>query len=97
MDEANEVTFDPEILEFIQSSQWRFAKTMPQWPHEYVVREWRPDQEQVFERLVGFIRTHGYDAEFGGATYRYLEVDGWKYWTMGAPPNETTVINRARI
>jgi hypothetical protein len=27
----------------------------------------------------------------------YLELDGWEYWTMGAPLPETTVINRARV
>jgi hypothetical protein len=30
------------------------------------------------------------------STLPYLEVDGWEYWTMGAPIAETTVINRSR-
>jgi len=88
---------DSEILEFIQTSQWRFAKTMPQWPHEYVVREWRPDKDSVFERLVMKIRERGYNEKFGKTTYRYLAVDGWKYWTMGESVNETIIINRARV
>lgn len=91
------VTIDPEILDFIRTSQWRFAKTMPQCPHEYVVRQWRPDEETVFERLVMLIRERGYDDKFFDSTYRYLQIGGWKYWTMGAPLNETTVINRAKI
>jgi endo-alpha-1,4-polygalactosaminidase (GH114 family) len=71
---------------------------MPQWPHEYVVRNWRPDKEPVFERFVMHIRDHGYDAPFlDHATYRYLEIDGWKYWTMGEALNETTIINRAKV
>ena len=87
----------PEILNFINTSQWRFAKTMPQWPHEYVVRNWRPDKEPVFERFVMLIRDQGYDAPFlDHATYRYLEIDGCKYWTMDEPPDETTIINRAK-
>jgi hypothetical protein len=24
-------------------------------------------------------------------------LDGWTYWTMGAPVEETTLINRARL
>ena len=90
------ITIAPEILDFIHTAQWRFAKTMPQCPHEYVVREWWPDQEQVFERLVMLIREHGYDAQFAGRTYRYLDIDGWQYWTMGAPLEETTIINRCK-
>jgi endo-alpha-1,4-polygalactosaminidase (GH114 family) len=91
------VIIDPDILEFIQTSQWRFAKTMPEHPHEYVVRSWRPDKEPVFERFVMVIREKGYDARFLDATYRYLEIDGWKYWTMGDELNETVIINRAKV
>ena len=29
----------PSVLqEFIDSAHWTFAKTMPLWPHEYIVR-----------------------------------------------------------
>jgi hypothetical protein len=28
---------------YIADVRWQFAKTMPQWPHEYTVREWRTD------------------------------------------------------
>jgi len=88
---------NPDIFEFIKTSRWHFAKTMLQWPHEYVVRNWRPDEEPVFERFVMLIRDQGYDAPFLDATYRYLEIDGWKYWTMGEAPDETTIINRAKV
>ena len=81
---------DSNILDFIQTSQWRFAKTMPEIPHEYVVRNWRPDKEPIFEHFVILIRERGYDAKFFNATYRYLDIDGWKYWTMGEPITETT-------
>ena len=27
----------------------------------------------------------------------YLEIDGWEYWSMGAPVRDTTVINRALL
>lgn len=90
-------TIDSEILEFIKTSQWCFARSMRQCPHEYIVRKCRPDKEQVFECFVMVIRERGYDARFVDATYRYLEIDGWKYWTMGAALNETTIINRAKV
>ena len=52
----------------------------------------------MFERFAMLIRDQGYDAPFlGNATYRYLEIDGWKYWTMGDQPAETIIINRAKV
>jgi hypothetical protein len=27
----------------------------------------------------------------------YLDIDGWKYWTMGAELDLTTLINRAKL
>jgi hypothetical protein len=29
--------------------------------------------------------------------FTYLDFDGWTYWTMGEPVEETTLINRARL
>ena len=83
------------LCEFIACAPWRFAKTMPHLPHEYTVRGETPDQE--FEWFVRHIREHGYRASFGGRAYTYLQVDGRKYWTMGAPVEDTTIINRATI
>jgi hypothetical protein len=40
------------------------------------------------------IRRHGYDADFEGRTYTYLDIDDHSYWSMGAPLEETVVINR---
>jgi SAM-dependent methyltransferase len=31
-----------------------------------------------------------------GKWYNYVEVNGFKYWTMGSPPNISTVLNRKR-
>ncbi len=87
---------------YIAQVRWQFAKTMPQWPHEYTVREWRPDLNREFAAFVDLIRTEGIAKPWprDSATPRYhhpyLEVDGWEYWSMGAPIPETTVINRAR-
>jgi hypothetical protein len=77
--------------QFIRSAPWRFAKTMPDQPHEYTLRGETPDGD--FNRFVQHIREHGYRAEYGGRFYTYLEVDAWRYWTMGAPVESTTVIN----
>jgi hypothetical protein len=87
---------------YIARVRWQFAKTMPQWPHEYTVREWRPDLEPAFLEFAVLIRAEGVvkpwprDAVHPRYHHTYLELDGWEYWTMGSPLPETTVINRAR-
>jgi hypothetical protein len=69
---------------------------MPEIPHQYTLRAKAPD-EKTFERVLLYIRQAGYKAEFGSATYTYLDIDGWKYWTMGSPLNTTVLINRAEL
>jgi len=85
--------FVPE--QFVAKAPWRFAKTMADTPHEYTVRGQTPDEE--FEAFVRYTREHGYKARFGRSTYMYLNLDGWKYWTMGWPVEKTIVINRAKL
>jgi hypothetical protein len=86
---------------YIAKVRWQFAKTMPQWPHEYTVRAWRLDLEQEFFEFVMLIRRDGIvkpwppDAATPRHHHTYLELDGWEYWSMGAPARETTVINRS--
>ena len=85
----------PDALrEFIDSSQWTFAKTMPEWPHEYIVRE-RVD-ENLFVQLVRHIRANGYEGKFYRKSITYYDDGGLVYWTMGAPLEETTIINRCK-
>ena len=85
----------PDALrEFIDSLQWTFAKTMPEWPHEYIVRE-RVD-ENLFVQLVRHIRANGYEGKFYRKSITYYDDGGLVYWTMGAPLEETIIINRCR-
>lgn len=76
---------------------------MPQWPHEYTVRGWRPDLEAdflAFVRLIfrdGVVKAWPCDAAVPRYRHTYLELDGWEYWTMGEPIDETILINRARL
>ena len=67
---------------------------MPEWPHEYIVRE-RVD-ERLFEDLVRHIRAHGREGRFYEKVLIYYEEAGMVYWTMGAPLSETTIVNRCR-
>jgi hypothetical protein len=88
------VPLPPDLRAFVDGERWTFARTMPAWPHEYVVRE-RVDGD-LFRRLVVHIRVNGYDGRFYATPIRYYEEDGLVYWTMGAPLDETTIVNRCR-
>ena len=83
-----------ELQEFICSVEWTFAKAMPEWPHEYIVRD-RVD-EDLFVKMVQHIRTNGYEGKFYKMNITYVDYDGMTYWTMGAPIEETIIINRCR-
>jgi len=86
-----------EIREYIKSVRWVYAKTMPRHPHEYTLRNWRIDKIDEFNRFILFIREQGYDEYFYKKKMRYYNIDGYKYWTMGSPLEETILINRARL
>jgi hypothetical protein len=93
----------PEL--FIERSKFVFAKTMKHMPHEYTVRDLdTPDgrrstclSHETFEWFVRYIRARGYPGYFGKQRYMYFNVDGWRYWSMGAPADKTTILNRARL
>ncbi len=85
--------FPDEIREFINNTQWTFAKTYAAtWPHHYIVRD-RVD-EKLFVSTVQHIRRFGYEGQFYKMKITYFDEDGLVYWTMGAPIEETTIINR---
>ncbi len=83
-----------DLSSFINKEKWTYAKTMPKWPHEYLVRE--KVDETLFVKLAVFIRENGYEGRFYNKAITYYDYDGRVYWTMGAPMDETTIINRCR-
>jgi hypothetical protein len=84
------------VRSIIAKSHWKFAKTMPHIPHYYTVRA-KAASDDDFVRLVEFIRSHGYDERWGRYYHRYLDIDGWKYWTMGAQVESTAIVNREQL
>ncbi|MCK9230830.1 MAG: hypothetical protein M0Q23_08835 [Syntrophales bacterium] len=68
----------PDYLqEFVASSKWTFAKTMPEWPHEYIVRD-RVDKA-LFEALVLHIRQYGFEGRFYQRVFTYFAEGGFLY------------------
>ena len=92
---------EPQVGALIDQQDWRFAKTMPEWPHWYCLRKNAPNP-QGFEALAQHIVEAGYRAEFrperreAWAIRRYLDVGDFHYWIMDDTPAEATLINRAR-
>ena len=85
-----------QIVKAFQLNNWTFAKTMPENPHFYTLRKsW--DDDNFFVDCVQFIRDFGEIEVFKGRKYICLNLNGYKYWTMGAPLHQTTLINRCVI
>jgi hypothetical protein len=88
---------------YIAKVRWQFATTMPQWPHEYTVLRWRPEDAAEFFALVSLIRNDGVvkpwprDSVKPRYHHHYLEVYGWEYWTMDDVLVNTQLINRALV
>lgn len=59
---ALSTTFPASLRSFVDGQRWTFAKSMPDWPHEYIVRD--SADAASFEALVVHIRTHGYEGRF---------------------------------
>ena len=102
----------PELLEkpapeewawaesFIAQRAWREAVTYREIaPHEYIVRTWENGEQsnQDFDRFIAYIRRFGFADFYYKVRHIYWQVNEFKYWTMGWPVEETTVINRARV
>jgi len=79
---------------FVATVPWQFAKTMPENPHWYTLR--KHCNEVSFINAVEFIRAQGQVRMFKSRPYTEYDCDGWTYWTMGSPIDQTILINRAR-
>jgi hypothetical protein len=88
-------SFDPRA--FIAQAPWRFAKSMPHLPHWYVRQG--DVAEQDFKAFLTYMERHGFRARWRHLPANsYLELDGWRYWTMpGRGEPSITIINRERL
>ena len=85
--------FSQELKNSIKESNWIFAKTYAKtWPHEYIVRD--KVDKGLSIKMVEHIRANGYVGKFYKMDITYFDEDGMVYWTMGAPIDDTTIINR---
>lgn len=86
-----------ELKNWLNKHTWTFAKTMKEMPHEYIVKDKLSDEDkEMFVKVVIFIRENGYKQTFNGHEYTYYDLEEHKYWTMGNPINQTTILNRTK-
>jgi hypothetical protein len=88
---------EEEFQEFVCRVDWVFAKSIPNWPHFYIVEEELDDRE-TYGAARAFIRDNGYDGHFFDLVVRYFALGEWTYWSspLAKPFEEQYMINRCR-
>lgn len=78
----------PALTATLTTARWQFAKTMPQWPHVYTVRDWW-DADDAFTEACELIEERGRVLAWPRpprlARYHnsYLVLAPLKFWAMG--------------
>jgi hypothetical protein len=88
-------------LDNISRLDFVFAKTMPEWPHEYTVRK-RARDEADYIALWEAIMADGVWMNWRGRPGPYLYPgDGWRYWDLTPKKNakleHSRHINRCKV
>ncbi len=94
MNKPNSLEGFSRAADLLLSGNWIFAKTMPQNPHHYMLR--KHCNEDDFVWLVEYIREYGYPNVYWKKVYTVFDVNDCFYWTMGAPIEDTILINRKK-
>jgi len=68
-----------EVNSLLNKATFKFAKTMPQYPHEYTLKEtW--DNKEYFVKCVKHIYINGIIESFYKTYNKYYYANGYKYW-----------------
>jgi len=86
-----------KFLSFVAQAEWIFAKSIPNWPHFYIVEENLPDQA-AFRASKAFVRDCGYVGKFFDLDVFYFDADGWTYWAspLAKPPESQYMLNKCK-
>lgn len=81
-----------DIETFINRSKWIFAKTMPEIPHYYIIRDYlSEDDKKLFDDFNVFIKKNGYQATFCSKQYTYFNIGNYQYWVI------ENILNRVKM
>jgi len=86
-----------KFLRFVAQAEWTFAKTVPNWPHFYIVEKNLPDQA-AFQAAKAFVRESGRLGKFFDMDVFYFDADEWTYWAspLAKPPESQYMLNRCK-
>jgi hypothetical protein len=95
--EGEELDFARAFIAQVEA-KFTYAKTLPEHPHEYLVRSWlNPEPRADFDRLCNLILKRGYQGAFWHRTWVYLDLGEWRYWESRSFFGEGgPILNRAR-
>lgn len=80
---------------YINSMDWQFAKTMPQWPHWYVLRE--DGRAREFDFVKRLIKQFGYRDPWGSRTKYSFVMGRFKYWVDDDVLNRGAPLSNAEV
>ena len=83
----------PRLVSCLEAAPYQYAYTMGGLPHYYTLRRKWEDKRQ-FRWTVKEMRKHEVVRPFYSRKQRYLDVNGFQYWTMDDKVRDTTLINR---
>ncbi|MCL2166636.1 MAG: hypothetical protein FWH49_05025 [Clostridiales bacterium] len=94
-EQINRILTSDEFSTAAAIFEWTFAKTMPQCPHEYIVRGKTAD-DNTYIAMFRTIEAHGVWGIWKNTRHQYLHPgDGHYYWKMTDDISESIIINRA--
>ena len=87
---------EKELKIALESATYKFAKTMPKWPHWYTLRNTWPS-DTLFDDAVAAIRLYGKPKKWFHRVFIYYYSGNYMYWTMGNEICKTKLINKAQV
>lgn len=85
---------------FISKQKWIFAKTYAKTaPHEYIMVFPNSPYLKEAQEFFYLIQEYGYVKKFFNKEFKYINIDGYKYWTMISKDgfNRDWSINREKL
>lgn len=87
-----------QVGQILEAQAYKFAKTMPWIPHWYTLKEtW--DDPILYRDVIAWILQNGELRMWGKkkTIRRYFDFGEWRYWPMTTDPEESILLNRAKI
>lgn len=87
-----------DVGAILEEQQYKFARTMPWLPHWYTLKEtW--DDPALYRDVIAWILCHGELRVWGKkrTVRRYFDYRQYRYWAMTTDPDESILLNRAKI